>query len=134
MKIIYNRFIPFKGFMAVNLFGVLFVRKEYEDNMNEHAEVKNIVINHESIHTAQMKELWFIGFYLMYLFYYLFLLAKTGNARTAYRKSHSRLKRTLTKDKLTISQHARGLHLNITKYDENQSHGTKRHAWHAARP
>ena len=84
MKMIYNRFIPFKGFMAINLFGVLFVRKEYEDDMNEHAEVKNIVINHESIHTAQMKELWFIGFYLMYLFYYLFLLAKTGNARTAY--------------------------------------------------
>lgn len=86
MKIIYNRFIPFKGFVAINLFGVLFVRKEYEDDMNEHAEVKNVVINHESIHTAQMKELWFIGFYLMYLFYYLFLLAKTGDAKAAYRK------------------------------------------------
>ena len=84
MKIIYNRFIPFNGFMAINLFGVLFVRKEYEDDMNEHAEVKTIVINHESIHTAHMRELSFIGFYRMYLFYYLFLLAKTGNARTAY--------------------------------------------------
>ena len=86
MKIIYNQFIPFKGFMAINLFGVLFVRKEYEDDMNKYAEVKNVVINHESIHTAQMRELWFIGFYVMYLLYYLFLLAKTGNAKTAYRK------------------------------------------------
>lgn len=30
MKIVRNHFIPFKGFMAVNLFGILFVRKEAE--------------------------------------------------------------------------------------------------------
>ena len=27
MKIIYNNLIPFKGFAAINLFGILFVRK-----------------------------------------------------------------------------------------------------------
>lgn len=27
MKIIYNKWIPFKGFCAINLFGVIFARK-----------------------------------------------------------------------------------------------------------
>lgn len=27
MKIIYNTFIPFKGFAAINLFGIIFARK-----------------------------------------------------------------------------------------------------------
>lgn len=30
MKIIYNKLIPFKGFIAINLFGIIFVRKEYK--------------------------------------------------------------------------------------------------------
>ena len=30
MKLIYNKFIPFKGFRAINLFGVCFVREAYE--------------------------------------------------------------------------------------------------------
>lgn len=42
MKIIYNKFIPFKGFVAINLFGILFVRKEYKSRINP------IVINHEN--------------------------------------------------------------------------------------
>lgn len=28
MKIIYNKLIPFKGFAAINLFGVIFAREE----------------------------------------------------------------------------------------------------------
>ena len=32
MKIIYNNIIPFKGFKAMNLFGVLFVRKDAKKN------------------------------------------------------------------------------------------------------
>lgn len=86
MKIIYNRFIPFNGFIAINLFGVLFVRKEYEDDMNKYAEIRNVVINHESIHTAQMKELWYAGFYLMYILYYIILLFKTGSTKKAYKQ------------------------------------------------
>lgn len=50
MKIIYNNIIPFKGFLAINLFGVLFVRGTYRD-------LSATVLNHEKIHTAQMKEL-----------------------------------------------------------------------------
>lgn len=59
MKIIENRIIPFPGFTAINLFGVLFVRKG--------AKVSPLLLNHESIHTAQIKELWYVGFYLIYL-------------------------------------------------------------------
>lgn len=29
-KIIYNKLIPFKGYVAINLFGIIFARKEYE--------------------------------------------------------------------------------------------------------
>lgn len=60
MKIIYNSIIPFKGFIAINLFGVLFVRKEYK------GKIDKSTLNHESIHTAQMKELFYIPFYILY--------------------------------------------------------------------
>ena len=50
MKIVYNNFIPFKGFSAINLFGVLFARKG--------VKISKKIINHELIHTAQMKELY----------------------------------------------------------------------------
>lgn len=52
MKIIYNNFIPFDGYTAMNLFGVLFSR------------VKNLskrTINHEAIHTEQIKEMFVVG-------------------------------------------------------------------------
>jgi hypothetical protein len=61
MKVIPNNIIPFKGFKSVNLFGVLFVRSEWVDRVGD------VDINHESIHTAQMKELLYIGFYVAYL-------------------------------------------------------------------
>lgn len=60
MKIIFNKFIPFKGFIAINIFGILFVRKEYKNSLREKD------INHENIHTQQMKELLFIFFYIWY--------------------------------------------------------------------
>lgn len=66
MKIIKNNIIPFPGFTAINLFGVLFVRKG--------AEVSPLLLNHESIHTAQIKELWYVGFYLLYLLEWLYRL------------------------------------------------------------
>lgn len=76
MKVIYNKYIPFKGFCAINLFGVLFAR-------NECKPATPHCINHEKIHTAQMKELWYIGFYLLYLLEWLYRLA--FHTKTAYR-------------------------------------------------
>lgn len=58
MILIYNKYIPFKGFKAINLFGICFVREGC--TMPPHS------INHEKIHTAQMKELWYVGFYIIY--------------------------------------------------------------------
>lgn len=77
MKIVYNNIIPFKGFTAINLFGVLFVRKEYEGKLSEKT------MNHESIHTAQMKELGYIGFYVIYLLEWIYRLI--FHTSTAYR-------------------------------------------------
>lgn len=45
MKVVYNNLIPFKGFQAMNLFGILFARKEYNP-------ISKITLNHEAIHTA----------------------------------------------------------------------------------
>ena len=59
MKIIRNNLIPFKGFSAINLFGVLFARKN--------AHISQRTIRHEEIHTAQMKELLYVFFYLLYI-------------------------------------------------------------------
>ena len=58
MKIIRNNIIPFKGYTAINLFGILFVRGN--------AKIDNVSLNHEAIHTAQMKELWYVFFYALY--------------------------------------------------------------------
>ena len=71
MKIIYNRFIPFKGFFAINLFGTLFVRQE---KGKPEPYVSPRTINHESIHTAQMKEMLYIFFYTWYFIEWLIKL------------------------------------------------------------
>ena len=45
MKIIYSRYLPVKGFRAINLFGILFARKEQPLPNSE-------IINHELIRHA----------------------------------------------------------------------------------
>ena len=79
MKIIRNKYIPFPGYKAINLFGVLFVKNN--------AKIDEVTINHESIHSAQIAEvmiasvpfallLWlftnvWLGFLLVIASYYL---------------------------------------------------------------
>jgi hypothetical protein len=72
MKIIRNKIIPFNGFKAINIFGVLFVR--------ERANIDVKTINHEEIHTAQMKEMLYIFFYLWYIVEWIVRLFYKGNA------------------------------------------------------
>lgn len=74
MKVIYNSLIPFKGFTAINIFGVLFARKG--------AKITEKTINHESIHTAQMREMLYILFYVFYILEWLIKLFRYG--RKAY--------------------------------------------------
>ena len=76
MKVIYNNIIPFRGFTAINLFGLIFARKEYEPLSKQ-------TLNHEAIHTAQMRELLYIGFYLWYVVEWLVKLFIYG--KEAYR-------------------------------------------------
>ena len=71
MKIIRNNIIPFKKFSAINLFGVLFVRGN--------AIIDKKILNHEKIHTAQIKEMLYIFFYVWYVIEWLIRLPK-GNA------------------------------------------------------
>ena len=77
MKEIRNTLIPFPGFKAINLFGVLFVRTG--------ATMTEADYNHEAIHTAQMRELGYIPFYILYLLEWLYLwLTTSGTTKQAY--------------------------------------------------
>ena len=59
MKIIRSRYLPFKGYSAINLLGVMFVHPG--------VYLSNELINHERIHTAQQREMLFVFFYLAYV-------------------------------------------------------------------
>lgn len=78
MKVIYNNIIPFPNYQCMNLFGILFARKN--------AKLSDSTLNHESIHTAQMKELLYVPFYLLYGAEWLVKFIKNGfKGHTAYR-------------------------------------------------
>ena len=66
MKVIYNKFIPFKGYKAMNLFGIVFVRKG--------AKFDTYDYNHEHIHLKQMQEMLWIFYYLWYAIEYLIIM------------------------------------------------------------
>lgn len=103
MKIIYNDFIPFKGYKAINLFGFLFTRNIYT--------LSDVDINHESIHTEQMKEMLYIPFYIWYMIEWLIRLVSYGDAKLAYK---------------TISFE---LEASSNQQDENYLKNRKRFAW-----
>lgn len=75
MRIIISSIIPFKGFGGINLFNTLFIRKGVEWDEYD--------TNHEKIHTAQMKELLYVFFYILYFIEWLFNLIFWP--RSAYR-------------------------------------------------
>lgn len=77
MKVIYNNIIPFKGYKVINLFGIVFARKD--------SLITTIDLNHEYIHISQMKDLLYIGFYIWYFIEYLIRLIIYHNHNKAYR-------------------------------------------------
>lgn len=77
MKVIYNNLIPVKGFKAINIFGVLFVRKN--------SVMSSADMRHEQIHTAQMREMIYIFFYVWYILEWAFRLIQYRDSRKAYR-------------------------------------------------
>ncbi len=75
MKIIKNKIIPFgKNFYALNLFGVVFAKGTCEQ----------VTINHESIHTVQMKECGYLFFYVIYLIEWLIRIVQYGGYTKGY--------------------------------------------------
>lgn len=73
MKIIWNDFIPVRGSGAVNLFGVLFARRD--------AVISETTLRHEHIHAMQMREMLYVPFYLWYGVEYAVRLAGRGFGR-----------------------------------------------------
>ena len=67
MKIVHSRWIPFRDFSAINLFGVIFVRKDLPDRYQSDPLWLETIVRHERIHTSQMVELLVIPFYLIYI-------------------------------------------------------------------
>lgn len=80
----YSNIIPFKGYNAINLFGVIIGRKEY-------GELSKQTINHERIHSAQASDFCkgFIGFLIFYILYFIEwifkLLPSLFTGKNAYR-------------------------------------------------
>ena len=93
MKIIYNNILPPRGYKAITLLNMIFVRKG--------VEIDTVTLNHETIHWEQEKELLIVGFYILYVLFFLIRLVqyaitgyrlelygfrKLGLWKTAYRK------------------------------------------------
>ena len=96
MKIVRNPLLPPKDFLAINLFGFCFCRRD--------AVITKRVVNHESIHTAQMRELLYVGFYVLYVAEWLYRLLLIRSSYDAYmaisfEREASRWRRFLPKAK-----------------------------------
>lgn len=76
-RIIYNRYIPFKGFSAIACVWWIFVRIG--------AKITTTYIRHEYIHLRQQKEMLVIFFFLWYGIEWLIRLIQYRNATTAYK-------------------------------------------------
>ena len=72
MKIVRTSILPFRGFSAINLLGVLFVHPG--------VYLSQELMNHERIHTAQQREMLFVFFYIAYLIEWLVRLPMRGSA------------------------------------------------------
>lgn len=59
-----NRFFLFNGYRAITLYPFIFVR-------NDSDKFDKVLINHETIHIKQQKELFVIPFYLWYILEWL---------------------------------------------------------------
>ena len=73
--VIKSRLVP-KRF-CVNLLGTLWMR--------DPSWLSDKLVNHERIHTAQMRELLFVGFYIIYVLEWLVRLVIERNFDRAYR-------------------------------------------------
>jgi len=59
---------------AMTLFPFIFMHPDDDEHL----------VRHESIHIEQQKELWLIGFYILYVYYFMRLYIKHRNWSAAY--------------------------------------------------
>lgn len=91
MRIKYSKIIPFKGFMAMNLYGTLFIRKEFKERWESRytKKTRDRILNHESIHSAQAHDFckinW-IGYTIFYIVYRLLWIVEI--IRPPYNKAY----------------------------------------------
>lgn len=78
MKIIYNKYLPPKGYDAINICGLIFARRECNP-LDETTE------RHEGIHTRQIVELLVVIFYLWYAIEWVIRMIQYRNRKQAYR-------------------------------------------------
>ena len=79
MKKIVNNIIPFKGFTAITIWPLIFVRNDNEKYYTD------VVERHEYIHGEQQKEMLIIFFLLWYGIEWLVKLVYYRNRMTAYK-------------------------------------------------
>jgi len=99
MKIVENKFIPFKGHRAINIFGVVFTR-DLGNFLSKKSHVR-----HEYTHTLQYKELWYIGFLPVYLYYWVKNLLKGMSLHKAYRNIPLEIEAYLTENTEWYNDH-----------------------------
>ena len=75
MKVVYTKWFPFGPYHTINLFGILFTKRDY---------LTEDTITHELIHTAQMKEMLFVFFYLWYGIEYIVIRFFHKKQNSAY--------------------------------------------------
>ena len=78
MLIVKNSILPPKGYYAITILNMILVRR------GTHLSATDI--NHERIHYEQEKELLFVGFYLLYLVFFLIGIIRYRHWDTAYRR------------------------------------------------
>lgn len=77
MKVVYNSIIPFRGYKAISLFGIVFVRNGCFMTSRD--------LRHEEIHFSQQREMLFVFFYLWYFVEWLIKLFKYNDFHEAYK-------------------------------------------------
>lgn len=87
----------------MNLFGVLFTRRD--------KKISDVTLNHEMIHTEQMKEMLYVFFYIWYVAEWLVKLIILRDSHKAYRA-------------ISFEQEAYNNQTNLTYLE-----GRKRYRW-----
>lgn len=88
LEIKYSKFIPFKKFYAITLFGYLIIRRE-----NRYKPISHRTMNHEMIHVAQandfLPKVGYIPFYILYILEWLLKLIPCAIKRKSAYKAIS---------------------------------------------